>query len=271
MANFSIKSAILNSGMDKDEVEMIFVTWKSKPYVYDWLELNNFKYYEMPYDEGKGFLWNLYKGWNAGYEQLFPQVPIVCPIATDHYFYKDWLKNLVKNCKENRIVNCKLVEPGILETLHTAKNYGVTVEGQFRKQEFDTWAEQFVKEHKDELVFDDCIPNDRGTETLIPSGMLWRAMAMAMATPTAGFSKAARNVASPSGKLCRAMAKAVKRPMRSSFSLLIWGVLGWPLCRGARAEAEGCSWGFSFSGMKLSIRPTSKIPAKKKPTLSQIP
>ena len=103
MANFSIKSAILNSGMDKDEVEMIFVTWKSKPYVYDWLELNNFKYYEMPYDEGKGFLWNLYKGWNAGYEQLFPHVPIVCPIATDHYFYKDWLKNLVKNCKEKNI------------------------------------------------------------------------------------------------------------------------------------------------------------------------
>lgn len=162
MANFSIKSAINNAGLPKEEIELIFVTWKSKPYVYEWLKVNNFKYYEMPYDEGKGFLWNLYKGWNAGYEQLFPHVPLVCPIATDHYFYNNWLKNLVKNCKDNRIVNCKLVEPGILETLHTSKNYGVTVEGQFRKEEFDTWAEKFVQDHKDKLVFDDCIPNDKG-------------------------------------------------------------------------------------------------------------
>ena len=49
-----------------------------------------------------------------------------------------------------------------------------------------------------------------------PSGTLWIAMAMAMATPTEGSARVATKVAIPSGKLWMAMAMAVSRPIFSS-------------------------------------------------------
>jgi len=36
----------------------------------------------MEYDEGKGFLWNLYKGWNLGHDVGFKYANYVVPIAT---------------------------------------------------------------------------------------------------------------------------------------------------------------------------------------------
>jgi hypothetical protein len=50
--------------------------------------------------------------------------------------------------------------------------------------------------------------------SVVPSGMLCRAMAMANTAPIAGSCKAATNVARPSGKLCRAIANAVWNPIR---------------------------------------------------------
>jgi hypothetical protein len=155
MADFAIKGpygALTNSGLEPEEVDLTFICWKTPAHTYDWLKANNFKWIEMEYDEGKGFLWNLYKGWNLGYEIGYQKADIVCPIATDHAFYKDWLKNLIAHVTPNRICCCKLIEPGTLPSLHTTKNLGVTVSDQFLGKEFEMTCAKLAK---DELIFDD--------------------------------------------------------------------------------------------------------------------
>ena len=163
MAEFAINGefgAIKNAGLSDEDFDIVFICWKTPEHTYKWLNDNNFKYVEMEYDEGKGFLWNLYKGWNYGYEVGLEHTDYICPIATDHAFHKNWLANLLKHGKENRIVNCKLIEPGTLETLHTARNLGKTIEGEFKGDEFVEFCESL--ETPDELVFEGCNPSFRG-------------------------------------------------------------------------------------------------------------
>ena len=152
MANFSINRAIHNSGLPKEDFDIVFLCWKTPRETYYWLGQNNFKYVEMEYDEGKGFLWNLYKGWNLGYEIGFQYADYICPIATDHSFYRNWLANLLKNGKENRVVNCKLIEPGILQTIHATKNFGVTNEEEFQEEDFLKHAEVLYQEGENKLA-----------------------------------------------------------------------------------------------------------------------
>jgi hypothetical protein len=152
MAQFSIKRALDNTGMDKSEYDIVFICWKTSDEVYSWLKSNNYKYVDMEYDEGRGFLWNLYKGWNLGYEIGFQHADYVCPIATDHSFYDGWLSNMMKNAAPNRIVNCKLIEPGTLPTLHTAMNFGVTLDGEFKEDEFIAFAKKLHDTNRDGLA-----------------------------------------------------------------------------------------------------------------------
>jgi hypothetical protein len=158
MAEFSINGkygAIKNSGLDKDLFDIVFICWKTPPETYAWLDSNNFKYYDMQYDEGKGFLWNLYKGWNYGYEVSFSLgAEYVCPIATDHAFHKNWLKNLYKHAKPNRIVNSKLIEPGNIPSLHITKNFGVTTEKDFIEEGFTDFCNSI---EQDKLIFEDIV------------------------------------------------------------------------------------------------------------------
>lgn len=155
MAEFAIKGkygALANAGIPVEEIDLTFICWRTPETTYNWLRANNFKWIDMEYDEGKGFLHNLYKGWNLGYEVGYKTSDIVCPIATDHAFYKDWLKNLVRKVQTNRIVCCKLIEPGTLPSLHCTKNLGLTITDQFLGKEFELTC---AKLSKDELVFDD--------------------------------------------------------------------------------------------------------------------
>lgn len=155
MAKFSISRALENTGLPPEDVDIVFICWKTSDEVYAWLKENNYKYFDMAYDEGKGFLWNLYKGWNVGYEIGFKYADYVCPIATDHSFYKNWLANMMKHAKPNRIVNCKLIEPGTLPTLHTARNFGVTLPGQFNEQAFLDFAGELYAANYDKLATDE--------------------------------------------------------------------------------------------------------------------
>lgn len=158
MAEFSIKGkygALQNSGLDPSEIGLIFICWKTPSSTYDWLKANNFDYVDMEYDEGKGFLWNLYKGWNLGHEVCFSKgADSVCPIATDHAFYKNWLFNLRKHLTDNRIVNCKLIEPGSLPSLHTCINLGLTTENDFNGDKFTEFCDALYKKNEGKLVFD---------------------------------------------------------------------------------------------------------------------
>jgi|TARA_R110000824_G_scaffold112998_8_gene262502 hypothetical protein len=152
MAKFAVNSAIKNTGMSDEDVDIVFICWKTSDEVYDWLKENNYKYVDIGYDEGKGFLWNLYRGWNAGYEVAYEHADFVCPIATDHYFHTDWLANMYKHCKENRVVNCKLIEPGTLPSLHTCKNFGPTLPSQFKLDDFLIFVEDMFDYGKDKLA-----------------------------------------------------------------------------------------------------------------------
>ena len=155
MAKFAIKSAIENSGMPDEDVDIVFVCWKTPEHTMEWLRENNFKYVDIGYDEGKGFLWNLYRGWNAGYEIAYEHTDFICPIATDHYFHKNWLANLYKHCMPNRIVCCKLIEPGTLPTLHTARNFGLTLEDEFNYDEFIPFANQMYQSNEGLIAIDE--------------------------------------------------------------------------------------------------------------------
>lgn len=155
MADFAIHGpygALTQAGLPIEDIDLTFICWKTPTHTYDWLKKHNYKWVDMEYDEGKGFLHNLYKGWNLGYEIGYQNSDIVCPIATDHAFHKDWLKNLVKNTVPNRIVCCKLIEPGTLPSLHTTKNFGLTVLNEFLDKEFELTCNRISK---DRLVLDD--------------------------------------------------------------------------------------------------------------------
>ena len=155
MAEFAINGeygALKNTGLPDEDFDIVFICWKTPAHTYEWLKKNNFKYVEMEYDEGKGFLHNLYKGWNFGYTVGFEHgADFICPIATDHAFHKNWLKNLLKHGKDNRIVNCKLIEPGTLPSLHTTRNFGPTINGEFNPSGFVDFCNSL---EKNELVFD---------------------------------------------------------------------------------------------------------------------
>lgn len=155
MAEFSILGkygALENSGLDPEEIDLTFILWKTPQHTYEWLKDHNLKYVEMEYDEGKGFLWNLYKGWNLGYEVGYAVSDLICPIATDHAFYKDWLKNLIDNNHSNRITCCKLIEPGTLPTLHSHRNFGLTLDSEFDGDAFEYFCKKLSK---DKVVIDD--------------------------------------------------------------------------------------------------------------------
>jgi len=155
MAAFSIQRAIVNSGLNPRELDIVFICWKTSDQVYRFLNGNGFKYIDMEYDEGKGFLWNLYKGWNLGYEIGFRHADYVCPIATDHAYHYGWLSNLMKHAKSNRIVNCKLIEPGTLPTLHEVYNFGPTYDSDFNEVAFSRVSAELFSRGKGLLAVDE--------------------------------------------------------------------------------------------------------------------
>ena len=154
-AEFSVTSAIENAGMSEEDFDIVFLTWKSSDEAHQWLKDKNYKSVEIGYDEGKGFLWNLYRGWNAGYPIALEHADYVCPIATDHYFHKNWLANLYKNCAENTIVNCKLIEPGNQYSIHTCRNFGVTNYSEFKMDEWNPFADALYEAAEGQVATDE--------------------------------------------------------------------------------------------------------------------
>ena len=149
MAKFAIHHAIQNSGLTfRKDFDIVFICWKTSPQVFEWLDANQYRLVDIGYEEGKGFLWNLYRGWNAGYKYWFnrySEIDYVVPIATDHYFHTNWLINMLRWAKHNRIVNCKLIEPGTLPSLHTTRNFGLTTWKDFQLNECINFCDKISK------------------------------------------------------------------------------------------------------------------------------
>jgi len=128
-AKFSIENALKYAGM---KCEVITTGWRIPKETKQWVEEQGFPCYEFP-DKGN-FLTNLYTGWRMGFEKA-PDGSIVVPFGTDQAFYKNWLINLVKYVKKDRIIFCNLIEAGVLPSRHTCINFGLTPE-EFREEEF---------------------------------------------------------------------------------------------------------------------------------------
>ena len=101
-----------------------------------------------------------------------------------------------------------------------------------------------------------------GTETAMPSGMLWMAMAATMGMATLGDWRAETKVASPSGKLWMAMARAVSTPTRMRLP-------AWRPSSASSMRLTSC--GFSAEGMSLSMMAMTSMPPKKPATVIQLP
>ena len=142
MLRFSSKMLIKNSGLELNkDYEFICITgWNTSSEVYRYLNDNNIKFFNVPdLKEGKeNWLHNLYSCWNYGYTVGYDilKADIVVPVGSDHAFYKNWLKNLIKYCKPNTICNCKLIESGQCPSLHTCMDFGKTIEDEFKYEDF---------------------------------------------------------------------------------------------------------------------------------------
>lgn len=153
LAEFSVDSLIRNAGLDfRKDFDVIFITCKTSQRVIDWLKSNNFRYIDVPYYDGKGFLFNLYQWWNLCHDESLKIADYAINVGTDHAYYKDWLKNMLSWCKPNRIVNCRLIEPGTLPTLHLSMNLGRTTFNEFNATLFTQLCQAI---YKDELITDE--------------------------------------------------------------------------------------------------------------------
>ena len=142
MLKFSSKMLMKNSGLEhgKDYRFICVTGWNTSKEVYKYLNDNNISFFNVTgLKEGKeNWLHNLYTCWNFGYKIGFEclSADFVVPVGSDHAFHKDWLKNLIKNSKKNRICNCRLIESGKCPSLHTCFDFGKTVEKEFIYEEF---------------------------------------------------------------------------------------------------------------------------------------
>jgi hypothetical protein len=134
LAKFAIDSAIKNSGMKFGfDYDICFICWKTSDEVYNWLGDNAFTHVTLDWqkDPDQSFHHLLYNGWRAGYEIAYQYSDYHVPIATDHYFFKDWLKNLYNDRVEDGIVSCTLVERGKCFSLHPTCDLGLTTDEDF--------------------------------------------------------------------------------------------------------------------------------------------
>jgi hypothetical protein len=141
LAKFAIKYAIENSGMDfgsdiskiNPEFDICFICWKTSDEVYDWLRANNYWFITIDHESeaDQSFHHLLYNGWRAGYEIAYRYSDFHVPIATDHYFFKDWLKNLYNARVNTGIVSCTLIERGNTFSLHPTCDLGLTTDEDF--------------------------------------------------------------------------------------------------------------------------------------------
>ena len=152
MLDFSLGQAVSNAGMPREDFDIVFICWRTSKEVYEYLDARNYKHVDMGHDADRGFLWNLYKGWNLGYEIGYEHADYVCPIATDHAFYRSWLGNLFSWAAPNRIVNCRLIEPGTLPTVHRAADLGLTLPGEFDAGGFEGLADEM---YRDDMATDE--------------------------------------------------------------------------------------------------------------------
>jgi len=152
MFKFSTTLLFQNAGF-KDWVFIPIVDSYTSKEVMDYIKENEWEPYNAKEIEGDWYakhvnLWN--EGYNASFNNF--DAEYVIPTGADHAYYFDFLKYLMKYAKPNRIVNCKLIEPGLMFTVHTAVNFGFPTFNEFQLEDFYIFCKQIWK---DELITDE--------------------------------------------------------------------------------------------------------------------
>jgi len=135
MFKFSVRMAIRNAGIG-GYIFVAVVDDKTSKDVMDYIKERGYHYLKCKHKK-QDYLSRLYDCWNRGYDAFDEfNVDVVVPFGVDHAFYMNWLRYLIKYVKTNRIVNCKLIESGLLPTIHDYWNFGKPEEGKFKLYEF---------------------------------------------------------------------------------------------------------------------------------------
>jgi hypothetical protein len=169
LAKFAINSAIKNSGMRLGfDYDICFICWKTSDEVYKWLDNNALMHVTLDWesDPDQSFHHLLYNGWRAGYEIAYQYSDYHVPIATDHYFFKDWLKNLYADRVEEGIVSCTLVERGKCFSLHPTCDLGLTTNEDFDFEKAEKVYEILFDNGRVEDIYDGKYHLDHGIQRI---------------------------------------------------------------------------------------------------------
>jgi len=112
--------------------------------------LTHFDKNSMPYrlfrnkDPQEYYLNRVYRAWNFG--GFTADGDIIIFINSDMAFSKNWLENLLKNLREDRIVTCRLIESGKLRSgkYGIEKNFGQTY-SEFDDESFQNFVNKILK------------------------------------------------------------------------------------------------------------------------------
>ena len=140
---------VLNSfNRHTTDAELLFVANDATDKVKEYLDKNNINHliFENK-DKDEHYIKRVYRAWNFGGNNV--DGDIIVFVNSDMAFSENWLENLLKNVKEDRIVTSRLVESGKLESEDTAisKNFGKSY-SKFDQEGF----ENFVKEIKEDKI-----------------------------------------------------------------------------------------------------------------------
>jgi len=147
MLKYSTNMAINRAGTDN--FDFIVILFDASDAVKRWSREKGLRCFEYHTKKDLSFMANLRNCFNEGFMRGFMMNEYTVPINTDNLFYNNWLVNLMKYTEQNRIVNCKLIEPGTVPTIHTSKNFGEPTEEKFDLEEFDAYCKHI---YQDKLI-----------------------------------------------------------------------------------------------------------------------
>jgi len=160
MMAFSDRSLISHAGCNN--WDYVIVKWLASPEVEDYLErlpaivesLTKTEGIEVHViehttDESVGYVPNLRAMMNRGFDYGFKLNEYAGLVNTDCYFGPDWLKNLKKYAKRNRVINSQHITPatapkparGII-----TEDLGLPLDGQFKGHRFINLYDQLFKD-----------------------------------------------------------------------------------------------------------------------------
>jgi len=153
MLRFSSEQLVKNAGTDN--FDYIIVCWNTTSEVDKFiaefshsLQDSRVKVIrvEHTYDTSVGYVPNLRKMMNEGFDKAFELGDYGGLVNTDQAFYKNWLINLVKHIASDRVVTSKLIEVG--RSRHLRRDFGLTEYGKFKAKQFEETCQTLWEEGK---------------------------------------------------------------------------------------------------------------------------